>query len=425
MMTIDEIVRSIPDDVARQKLNDVLLAWRADTETAAKLLMRIRDLVQPSTDTLVASTWRNFEDAFRLHSTVLTPYELTRTFGLEAEFEASTYSRRKQMTDRLRVDCDFPDFELRALEDARRLAKLTLQQRKLHDAEQARKKRESEAQMQQFMQEQQGDAFTSTAQAESRASVPRKMLDCASRERERDFLQSRGVDLRSKGALAIEADDVEQAIQFARLLSHERNCDLFRGQRMDWNPVPGVLRLPNKEQLSKSRWERFKNWASREPLLDEISKDQKKLAAVGQHYGIPTYLVDFTRNPRVAAFFATSGDTSPAYARGCIYCLWSGGLDAAYHHSHSIMRYYEVFPLVERVEVDGLFRMHAQEGSFVYANQASWASDYRMDIIRFPHTQPVETPMNRDIYPLIQSDMEQLVSAYFESEADWVKTMES
>lgn len=85
---------------------------------------------------------------------------------------------------------------------ARRLANLPPPQRTIHEAEQARKKWEHEARMQQFTQVQEGDAFISAAQAECRAEIPREMFDRSSREEARDILQSRGINLASKEALA-------------------------------------------------------------------------------------------------------------------------------------------------------------------------------------------------------------------------------
>jgi hypothetical protein len=144
-----------------------------------------------------------------------------------------------------------------------------------------------------------------------------------------------------------------KAILFAQLLSHERSCDLFRGQAdANWKPTPGVFR--QRDGLAKLRWKRFHDWALRQPLLDSIVEDQKKLAAVGQHYGIPTYLLDFTLNPRTAALFATH-DHEIKSEKASIFCLWSGALDGTYHHYPDHMRYYEMVPQVERVNVSGLF----------------------------------------------------------------------
>ena len=60
--------------------------------------------------------------------------------------------------------------------------------------------------------------------------------------------------------------------------------------------------------------------------------------------------------------------------------------------------------------------MHAQEGCFVYANYEGWTNYFHMDMIRFPRSEPVATPEEKDIYPAAKSEMERLVDEYFEHE---------
>lgn len=417
-MTIDELIEFLADEALRPAISEAVQSWRADLQPVATLFMRIRELVGASPTTSRSDDWSEFEDSVRRHSTVLAPYELARLFGLQSQFEAASYESRRSLIQQLRLDCDFPEAELLALEEQRRLDSLTPQQRLQHESEQAKQRQRRIAIMQQVMQEQQGDARVSGQQARLRAGPPRKMLARASHQQVRNVFRRRGVDLESELALDLEADDVEQAVQFARLLSHDRRCDLFRGQPVDWNPVPGVLRSSIDQQLSNDRWKCFRGWAAAQPALAEFARHPKKLAAIAQHYGVPTYLLDFTRNPRVAAFFATHSDVATAEGPGCIYCLASGALDAAHHNAPGYMRYYEITPQIERVEVDGLFRMQAQEGSFVYANQATWTSFFRVDVIRFPRTERVASPLPGDIYPAVQSEIEQLVADYFSNEPE-------
>lgn len=416
-MTLDELIESLADDALQLAINEALRSWQTEMRPVAALFMRVRELVRASRETSRSADWYNFEDTVRRHSTVFTPYELARLFGLQTRFETATYEERRSLIQRLRLDCDFPEAELLALEEQRRLDSMTPQQRLQHESDQARQQQRRMAILQQVMQEQQGDAHVSGLQARIRAGNPRKMLDRASLEQLRDVVRTRGVDLGSEQSLAIEADDVEQAIQFARLLSHDRHCDLFRGQPAVWNPVPGVLRSSIDQERSQERWQRFSDWSGTQPLLASLARDPKKLAAIAQHYGVPTYLLDFSRNPRVAAFFATHTELPPADGLGCIYCLQSGALDAAHHRAPAYMRYYEITPQTERVEVDGLFRMQAQEGSFVYANQTGWTSFFKVDVIRFPRTQPVASPLPGDIYPTTRSEIEQLVFDYFAGES--------
>lgn len=277
---------------------------------------------------------------------------------------------------------------------------------------------------QQFIQEQQGDGFTSAIQAEFMAHFATRRPNMLSNERSdelRELLRSQRVDIASKAAIEIEADSVEQAIDFAFLLSFERNCDLFRGQARTWSPIPNFLRLSPEKRMTSKRWSKFKEWAARQGPLKSYSTDPKKLGAIGQHYGLETYLLDFSFNPRVAAFFATNTNLPLDDEKACIYCLWSGGLAGAYHLAPSFMRHYEIFPKVERVDVEGLYRMHAQEGTFLFVNQDSWTSVYSLDVITFPRTGPIKTPTVESIYPNNKSVVERLVEEYFANEPDSVR----
>jgi hypothetical protein len=57
--------------------------------------------------------------------------------------------------------------------------------------------------------------------------------------------------------------------------------------------------------------------------LQRIAGNDDAMLAIAQHYGLPTNLVDFTTNPRVAAFFATHEAPRPTAEKdsSCIICL--------------------------------------------------------------------------------------------------------
>jgi len=416
--TIAQLFEACPDEATKTQLGEVTQSWTTEAGTTSELFLGVRETVTRSSASSWCKMWFEFEEAVCRNCNVLTPYELSRLFGLEEQFERSTYSVRNSMTQRLRLDCDFPEAEQRAKEKEARLANMTPQQRKQFDLEQAEQQQRQLQMMQQIMQGQ--DPWLVAQRAEFRAGKPRKMLDRETLDQLREVVRSRGIDLNADEALTIEANDVEEAIKFARLFSHDRECDLFRGQPMEWNPIASILRLPIEKRGSE-RWWRFRDWASKQEPLAEIAQDQKKLGAVAQHYGLPTYLLDFSKNPRVAAFFATHTDIPPGDGKACIYCLRSGGLDASYHYAPAFMRYYDILAETERVEVDGLFRMHAQEGSFVCANQEWWTSIFHPDVIRFPRTGPISSPVPGDIYPATKSEIEVLVEEYFANEPDSVK----
>jgi hypothetical protein len=64
------------------------------------------------------------------------------------------------------------------------------------------------------------------------------------------------------------------------------------------------------------------------------------------------------------------------------------------------------------VDVDGLYRMQAQEGAFVLCHYEHWTSLYALDRIEFPHGPVAAAPAEADIYPPGLSPIEEMVEAF-------------
>jgi hypothetical protein len=396
----EELVSAASSDPQVQRLVKVIDEWkRGDGAYAARTLFsRVREALRlpsvPETPASVAvgQAWTASERELSASVRLMTPYELCRAFDLLDVFESVPSGSRAEFADGLRVDPLAPDEDL------------------VHTPQPWM--RESEQWRQQFFMRQ-DDPFVSAIQAEARAPLPRQMLDGATLSRLRQTYASRGIDFKSERPLTLDAKDVHEAIQLACLLRHERTCDLFRGQALEWNPIPGFMRSSCNPAAEVTRFGRFREWAHGQDALRDMAKDDKRLAAIAQHYGLPTMLLDFSRSPRVAAFFAMSSNVPPDAGPGCIYCIWSGGLAAAAGSAMGNTRYHELVPKVDRVEIHELHRMHAQEGSFIAANNATWMSHFRPDVIRFPRHVRLETPTDADIYPSTRSEIEGLVETYF------------
>jgi len=96
---------------------------------------------------------------------------------------------------------------------------------------------------------------------------------------------------------------------------------IFRGQRCDWPLLPKVARChlvgggeSEVEQLILST---FRNEAV--PYLAAPPEDSWEWLAIGQHHGLPTRLLDWSKNPLVALWFAV---TEPAKAEDGPGVLW-------------------------------------------------------------------------------------------------------
>jgi hypothetical protein len=89
---------------------------------------------------------------------------------------------------------------------------------------------------------------------------------------------------------------------------------IFRGQSRPWNIIPSAWRNPSDRTTFQKRLDIFHRYLMEfmteedDIELDLLGrpKSLNDAAVLAQHYGLPTSLVDFTFDPRVAFFFASS-----------------------------------------------------------------------------------------------------------------------
>lgn len=220
-------------------------------------------------------------------------------------------------------------------------------------------------------------------------------------------------------ALACETytvSSLEEAVELATRFKNEGKYDWFRGQQQDWPLYPTAARKgtdPEEQTDITDDLCFLLCWIRQTAGISEIANDIDAVLAIAQHHGLPTSLLDFTTDPGVAGYFASSGKKS-SKGKGFIYCLRTNDL----RRFHQEMRDYssDYRELAEIVfiqpNVPNLWRVEAQHGVFLFA-PSNFFDYYLIDKIEFPHPSGLCFPTTRDIYPERKSQLELQLDHFF------------
>lgn len=210
-------------------------------------------------------------------------------------------------------------------------------------------------------------------------------------------------------------DDVWSAIELAEELKRTGEFDLFRGQRNTFPIQPSALRPGVNRESVERQLRNFAQWVHSTPDLQSLHGNQHAILAVAQHYGLKTPLLDFSRSPRIAGFFATDGGKKGE--TGTIICLnrkrfsdsWSD-INRKYRESKGMM-------LAEIINIDvrNLWRLQAQEGEFLRCHvDPSFLEMFSCFLhIHFPQECGIEVLEQARVYPSERSHIEVLLDQYF------------
>lgn len=134
---------------------------------------------------------------------------------------------------------------------------------------------------------------------------------------------------------------------------------------------------------------------------------------MAQHYGIPTNLLDFTANPEIAGYFASSAGKRQfrAKRKSCIYCLNLDDLLQVWGGIRECLPHYPEIHFLN-ISVPNLWRLEAQEGAFLECEK-NWDRVYPMDRIEFPVSLPPSFPPREQVLPERKSQLEILLDEFF------------
>ncbi|MDM0002809.1 FRG domain-containing protein [Variovorax sp. J22P240] len=216
------------------------------------------------------------------------------------------------------------------------------------------------------------------------------------------------------------ASSLEEALLQAEQM-RAAGATWFRGQTRNWPISSSLFRRATSDQSAAiERFERFWNWLHSVPALSAIAANEDAALAVAQHYGLATNLIDFSTEPKVAAFFAAHNPPPQSEAEdfSCIICLNYGELEEICNLMRLVRPEMPVLRAI-KVNIPELWRIQAQRGVFLdYPFDVSFEKrTFDFDRIVFP------TPRDRatlerldpeaDIYPTQKSDLEMLLDQYF------------
>lgn len=145
-----------------------------------------------------------------------------------------------------------------------------------------------------------------------------------------------------------------------RFADSDREFKCYRGQRdSTWANVPGLLR-PDLAELEKNEKRAVRDLVSVHPHEFESDQTMFDRLVRMQHFGLPTRLMDVSRNPLVALYFATDPGPVGDAADGVVTGFSVPEQREKYYDSDSVSCIANVANLT-RLEKDAIVELRSQK----------------------------------------------------------------
>lgn len=161
---------------------------------------------------------------------------------------------------------------------------------------------------------------------------------------------------------------VSEFIELALWLYSSQNV-IFRGQAKEWGLIPSVARDTDHSQFSNKEMlilEEFKRESI--PYIDFHPSNNWQWLALAQHNRLPTRLLDWTKNPLAALWFAVK-DPAVNNEPGVVWAFWYEGFDIIFNTINLVSPFSidkthlyfpeHIFPYIQAQS--GVFTVHHRE----------------------------------------------------------------
>ncbi|MDD2449863.1 MAG: FRG domain-containing protein [Sulfurimonas sp.] len=212
----------------------------------------------------------------------------------------------------------------------------------------------------------------------------------------------------------VVVDNIDDALEVAMKFKENDEYDWFRGQSGLWPLISTFNRLSVDEQKTMlKKISLLQHWANETLNL----QNEDKIIAIAQHYGIPTNFIDFSTDPKTAAFFAsnTSDNNSEPNEYSCIICINTQVVSNIIEISKNTTFKNRPHPELLSINVDNLWHLDAQKGKFLYLPMVGFELSLPFKRIIFKRSKQNGSKfVGTDYIPERRSSLEQRFYGYIQ-----------